>query len=180
MTISRTPPPATRKGLEESIVDRKRNERLDVLLGERGTGQKPDRAVRIGELDNLVAKILAKIQSQNPDPPVVTSNVGDPIPLTGRWTRLSDGSQFCRITLTFPGAISTAFQSGYRSAYQRWVYPMPFAATPQVIAVASNGSAFGAVTALRGRITVSVAATAPASQASATRVIDVLAYGRYL
>jgi hypothetical protein len=98
----------------------------------------------------------------------------------GEFVRLADGTQICTRRAEASLAIDTAFLGGFRSAAQTWTFPAAFAVPPDLSVTPVDLTAWGGLlTAAPTATGAQWAATAPASQVAATRILSLLAIGRW-
>jgi hypothetical protein len=98
----------------------------------------------------------------------------------GIWVQLPDGTQICRVTLSWSATITTGAHGGFRSTSEIWTFPTAFISAPKVVATVESVSAFGAGVGTISATSVPVYVTAIATQASeATRVVNAIAIGRW-
>jgi hypothetical protein len=97
----------------------------------------------------------------------------------GTYVRYADGTQMCWRTFSETIAIATAHLGGFRDLGRTWIFPGAFVAQPSIQAASGSAGASGAFAVNAGTTACSIFVTAVATQASAARVINTMATGRW-
>lgn len=158
-------------GVKETVA-RNFEERVAVLLGLRG--DRKERAVRHGELEQLVERILTKRAALLNEG--ITTGSGP----EGNFIRIEGGIQICWRRVFFTAAINVSYQGQYRTEEFLWNFPAPFADTETVIKVQpAAGSASGSYVNKTDTANCRWALTNATSISSAARGAHLWAMGFY-
>lgn len=97
----------------------------------------------------------------------------------GSYVRFADGTQICWQTQTITATIATAYFGGFRSSTTTWTFPAEFSVAPVVNGSFANFTSMPALIGTVSATSAGWAASAVASQASATRDVLLFAIGRW-
>ncbi|MCV9917821.1 phage tail protein [Pseudomonas sp. BT-42-2] len=98
----------------------------------------------------------------------------------GEYTKYADGTLICSAIITATAVvIDFAHFGGYRSGQTTWVFPASFVSTPSVIPVAQVNQSSGAASGNNGTTQAGLFFLSNTAQTAATRIVNVVAIGRW-